>query len=362
MSNALIIIGESIIYNKPFMDYVMLELNKHVVFFDCIRFLNKNDSNFFLDIEETINKYNQTLVVSEVDSYNFVNKIFSTLNSDNLILKDNMLIPSKAIMYSNDSYLIQKDDKLINVISVCENEVLPNILLEAIIADRTFTIVDIDIDSINILLEPLCSTYEIKINTTSIIPGWTSVNAKAYKYGNLENFLKAVKSLLSHKFIETDDVIAHIAEVLERNNKKITAVESCTGGLICSMLTKHAGISSVFEGGLITYANDIKASWLGVTTQTLDHYGAVSEECVKEMLDGALQTSKADYALATSGIAGPSGGSVQKPVGTVYVGIKTKDGKARIERLLLKGDRRYIQTQSAYHAFKLFLQMAKELF
>ncbi|MDX1809538.1 MAG: CinA family protein [Sulfurospirillaceae bacterium] len=362
MGNSLIIIGESLIYNKPFMDYVMENLNKHIVLFDVIKHLNKNDNNFFLDLEETINKYKQTIIIAEEDSYNFVNKIFSTLNSDNLVLKDNMLIPSKSIMYSNNSYLVKKDDNLINVISVCENEKMPDILIGDIDECKTFTIIDIDMDSINILLDPLCSTYEIKISTTSIVPGWTNVNARAYKYGNLENFLKSVKSLLTHKYIDTDDVIAHIATSLEKNKKKITAVESCTGGLISSMLTKHPGVSAVFDGGLVTYANEIKESWLGVTKETLDRFGAVSEECLREMLDGALQISKADYALATSGIAGPDGGSVQKPVGTVYVGVKTKNGDMKIERLLLKGDRKYIQKQSAYHAFKLLLEIDKELF
>ncbi|WP_331775506.1 CinA family protein [Sulfurospirillum sp. 1612] len=362
MSSSLIIVGESILYNPSFMDYIMRTLKQHVSFFNSIKLIDKNDSNFFIELEEMIHKYEQTIVIAQEDSFNFVNKIFSTLDNDNLVLKDNMLIPSKTLVYEAHSYIMKKDEHLINVMCVNENETLPQVLINTAFTSRTFTIVDIDMDSINVLLEPLCETYEIKINATAIIAGWTCVNAKANKYGNLENFLKAVKSLFAHKYIETDNVIQHITERLEKNEKKITAVESCTGGLISSMLTKQAGVSSVFDGGLVTYANTIKESWLGVSAQTLEKYGAVSEACVQEMLDGALQASHADYALATSGIAGPSGGSAQKPVGTVFVGAKIAGGLTRIERLLLHGDRIYIQKQSAYHAFKLLLQIEKTLF
>ncbi len=362
MNNSLIIIGESLIYNKPYMKYIMQELEQHVSVFDSIKILNKNDNDFFIKLEDMINKYKQSIIVSKNESYNFVNKVISTLNEDQLVLKDDMLIPSKAILYSKNSYLIKKAEKIINVISIKENETMPEILVNEVNTCKIFTIIDIDIDSIKLLLEPLCSTYEIKINATPIVQGLISVHARAYKYGNLENFLKAVKSLFVGKYIDTDNVISHIASSLEQHNKKITAVESCTGGLICSMLTKHAGISSVFDGGLVTYANSIKESWLGVSSQTLNNQGAVSTECVKEMLEGAIQASKADFALATSGIAGPDGGSEQKPVGTVFVGVKAKNKEAKIERLLLKGDREYIQMQSAYYAFKLLMQIDKTVF
>jgi len=84
--------------------------------------------------------------------------------------------------------------------------------------------------------------------------------------------------------------------------------------------------------------------------------------CVREMLEGVLNASLADYAIATSGIAGPTGGSIEKPVGTVFVGARDKEGNVLIERLLLEGDRHYIQRQSAYHAFKLLLHVGETLF
>lgn len=362
MRNSLIIIGKELIFNKPYMNYVMEELEKHITIFDSIKLLNKNDNDFFIKLEAEISEYNQTVILSNHSSFAFISKILSTITDDHLELKDDMLMPSKTVLYSKNSYVINKNEKSINVLSVEENRKLPKILIDESVESKTFTVIDIDIDSIKILLEPICSNYDIKIMATSIIEGWVKINAKAYKYGNLENFLKAVKSLFVGKFIENENIIEHIALRLEANNKKITSVESCTGGLISSMLTKQPGISNVFDGAIISYANKIKESWIGVNVDTLKNYGAVSENCVSEMLSGALTASGADFALATSGIAGPDGGDKSKPVGTVFVGVKSKNQDMSIVRLLLDGNRHYIQTQSAYYAFKLLLQLDKKLF
>jgi len=362
LSNSLIIIGDELIFNKPYMNYVMEELEKHITIFESINLLNKNDNDFFIKLEAEISKYNQTVILANHSSFTFISKILSTIMDDHLELKDDMLMPSKTVLYSKDSYVINKNEKSINVLSIKENKKLPEILIDDSIKSKTFTLIDIDIDSIKILLEPICSNYDVKIIATSIIEGLVKINAKAYKYGNLENFLKAVKSLFIGKFIENQNIIEHIALKLEANNKKITSVESCTGGLISSMLTKQAGISNVFDGAIVSYANKIKESWIGVSADTLKNYGAVSENCVSEMLSGALAASNADFAMATSGIAGPTGGDKTKPVGTVFVGVKSKNQDMNIVRLLLEGDRHYIQTQSAYYAFKLLLQLDKKLF
>ncbi len=362
MNNSLIIIGETILRNKPFMDYITKTLEKHIGHFDSVKILNKNDNDFFIKLEDCLNRYRQSIMLIHKDSFNFVNKIVATINEDTLELKDNMLIPSKAVLYSENSYLLQLGKNVINVLSVLENEKLPDVLVEDMDSSKSFAIIDIDIDSIKLLLEPIASTYEINIVATPIVDGWIEISAIACKYGNLENFIKAVKSLFVGKFIENKDIIEHILQRLETDEKRLTAVESCTGGLISSLITKHAGASNVFDGGLVSYSNNIKESWLGVNKEVLQTYGAVSEPCVDQMLEGALLTSGADFALATSGIAGPSGGTDEKPVGTVFVGVKAKDKEAKVERLSLRGDRQYIQMQSALYAFKMLLQIDKKLF
>ena len=130
------------------------------------------------------------------------------------------------------------------------------------------------------------------------------------------------------------DIIARATQT----GKTVTTAESCTGGMVAAALTDIAGSSAAFERGFVTYSNRAKSEMLGVSPATLDAFGAVSEEVAREMARGALQSAGADVAVAISGIAGPGGSSVQKPVGLVHLGIAGPDGcVASAERF---GDRR----------------------
>ncbi len=143
-----------------------------------------------------------------------------------------------------------------------------------------------------------------------------------------------------------------IINTLKEKNQTITFAESCTGGRIASAFTAISGASSVLKGSVISYANEIKSQWLAVKEQTLIEHGAVSKECVEEMLKGILKMANADCAIAVSGIAGPTGGTDEKPVGTVYLGIQTKE-KTIIELHLFKGDRESVQEQAKDTAIAL---------
>lgn len=106
--------------------------------------------------------------------------------------------------------------------------------------------------------------------------------------------------------------------------KTLSIAESCTGGLLSSFMTDVAGSSSYIHANFVTYANEAKTQYLGVNEETLEKYGAVSEQTANEMVNGLLDVTGSDFAIATTGIAGPSGGSEQKPVGLVYIGIGSK--------------------------------------
>ena len=112
-----------------------------------------------------------------------------------------------------------------------------------------------------------------------------------------------------------------VIDLLRAQNKKLATAESCTGGLAANCLTNISGASDVFVGGLVTYSNELKQSLLGVRPETLAAHGAVSEETAREMATGALTRCGADLAIAITGIAGPTGGSADKPVGTVFIAL-----------------------------------------
>lgn len=129
-----------------------------------------------------------------------------------------------------------------------------------------------------------------------------------------------------HKHVVAEEDISFeeaILKILTKNNKKVSTAESCTGGYISHLFTSIPGSSRAFEGGAVSYSYDLKKSMLGVTQSTLDTYGAVSQETVEEMAKGAIAHFNTDYSIACSGIAGPDGGTEEKPVGTVWIAVAT---------------------------------------
>lgn len=139
----------------------------------------------------------------------------------------------------------------------------------------------------------------------------------------------------------------------------IATAESCTGGLIAERITAIPGSSSVFLGSVVSYANSVKRDVLGVPQQILDYAGAVSHECAKAMAAGARRLLRTDIAVAVTGIAGPDGGTPQKPVGLVYLAVATAK-TLKAERHLYKGDRASIRRQASDRALELFLEAVQE--
>jgi nicotinamide-nucleotide amidase len=189
---------------------------------------------------------------------------------------------------------------------------------------------------------------ELKLSTTS--------NAAA---ALLDPLLERLRPLIADYLIaEVPTGVAAISvpeelvKLLSAHNKQIAVAESCTGGLIAAQLTAIAGSSQVFEGGFVTYSNRMKHVVLGVEKDTLKQHGAVSEAVVQEMVAGALRISRADYAVAVSGVAGPGGGTKDKPVGTVWIAWGPADN-IRAVRLFIPMGRHMFQHYVAAVAMDL---------
>lgn len=137
-----------------------------------------------------------------------------------------------------------------------------------------------------------------------------------------------------------------VAEALQHHQRTLVAAESCTGGWIAKTLTDLPGSSAWFEAGVVSYSYQAKESLLGVSRQTLERTGAVSEETVLEMVSGALDRFNAGMAVAVTGIAGPSGGTPEKPVGTVWIGWKRRGAEAKARLFHFAGDREAVRRQT----------------
>ena len=160
----------------------------------------------------------------------------------------------------------------------------------------------------------------------------------------------------------TDDTLENcIGSLLNTAGKTVSAAESCTGGTIAALLTSVAGSSEYFLGSVTSYANSVKTGVLGVDPQIISSHGAVSSECVAAMAEGVRKLTGSDYSVATSGIAGPGGGSDEKPVGTVWIGVSSHMGTETF-RMVFKGDRkRNIERFAANALNKLREKLVNEL-
>ena len=137
---------------------------------------------------------------------------------------------------------------------------------------------------------------------------------------------------------------------------RLAAAESCTGGLVAAALTAIAGSSDVVERGFVTYSNEAKSELLGVPAETIAMHGAVSAQTAAAMARGVLARAPVDLAVSITGVAGPGGGTAQKPVGLVYLGLATKAGAARVERHVFPGDRTAIRHAALLLALELLLE------
>jgi len=163
------------------------------------------------------------------------------------------------------------------------------------------------------------------------------------------------------EFASDPPIEVRIGDALRETDETIAVAESCTGGLIGSLLTDISGSSDYFDRSLVTYSYDAKLTALGVSRESLDEHGAVSEPVAHEMAAGVRDTAGTDWGISTTGIAGPDGGTAEKPVGTVFIGVAyrgewgTGESYTRVERYEFDGSRTEIKEQIARQALETLL-------
>ena len=153
-------------------------------------------------------------------------------------------------------------------------------------------------------------------------------------------------------------LVLQLAELLARKGWMMATAESCTGGLIAGACTDLAGSSDWFERGFVTYSNEAKSEMLGVDAALIDAHGAVSEPVARAMAEGAVARSQALASVAVTGVAGPAGGSAEKPVGTVWFGWSV-DGRVRTERRRFEGDRAAVRAATVHYALQTLVELVR---
>ena len=199
--------------------------------------------------------------------------------------------------------------------------------------------------SVNPSIAPYCGDGEVRLRVTA--SGQTVEECESMVTGAIEQIKS---SEVGSVVYGTDtDLASALVEKYASLGKTLAIAESCTGGLISKRVTDVSGSSAVLGYGAVTYANEAKIKLLSVKPETLASYGAVSEQTAREMAEGVRALAGADVGIATTGIAGPGGGTPEKPVGLVYLGVSSEKG-TRVIRLMLKGDRQRVRILASNNA------------
>ena len=357
----LIFIGNKFVYNNSLKNYILQNIEEKNEFIDSITYFKSSDNSLFLYLERELNSNDKFIIITSKQNFSTVGKLICTATSDNQIVHDNILIPQKAALFHERSYLLEYKEAIINVLQIDDGQKMPELLIMSKNTKARIHIFDEERETLINILNPIAQMYEVQFEVIEEVRGWLQVDIFSNKYGDISHFINGVKKLLPKKLINSSSVVTHIIQRLSSAAKKITFSESCTGGLLSYYFTKENGASKILDGSLVTYSNLIKENWLAVMPSTLESYGAVSAEVVDEMSAGAINVSGADFAISISGIAGDSGGTIEKPVGTVYIGVRTKN-RHKEERYHFDGDRNYVQHQSVMSAIKMLVLIDKDTF
>ena len=276
--------------------------------------------------------------------------------------------PKEAYILKNDNgtapgCIMEKEGKMIVVLpgppkemeSMFENYVKPYLskLTDDVIESEVLRIIGVGeskvendiLDIIDSQTNPTIATYAKGYECT------LRITAKAKSVEEAKELIKPMSDEMKRRFGQSlyatgeTSIEEVVAKMLVENNLKIAVAESCTGGMVSASLINYPGISSVFMEGCVTYSNEAKMKSLGVKKETLDVYGAVSDNCAKEMASGVAARYNTNIGIATTGIAGPGGGTDEKPVGLVYFGIYI-NGKVITKKYVFNGDRQGIRERA----------------
>ena len=276
--------------------------------------------------------------------------------------------PKEAYILKNDNgtapgCIMEKEGKMIVVLpgppremeSMFENYVKPYLskLTDDVIESEVLRIIGVGeskvendiLDIIDSQTNPTIATYAKGYEFT------LRITAKAKSVEEAKELIKPMSDEMKRRFGQSlyatgeASIEEVVSKMLVENNLKIAVAESCTGGMVSASLINYPGISSVFMEGCVTYSNEAKMKSLGVKKETLDVYGAVSDKCAKEMASGVAARYNTNIGIATTGIAGPDGGTDEKPVGLVYFGIYI-NGKVISKKYVFNGDRQGVRERA----------------
>ncbi|MBW6411478.1 competence/damage-inducible protein A [Clostridium weizhouense] len=319
--------------------------------------------------KEVAAKYFNKKLIAHEESIEKIKRYFKTMGKE--MPESNLkqgLYPENSIVIENNNgtapgTIIEENNKIMIIMPgppnemkpMFENSVMPYLKAKSdtTLVSRTIKIIGIGESSVAEKIQdlidkqtnPTIAPYAKEGEVTLRVTAKAGNENKALKL--IEPVIKEIQDRLGENIytIGEEPIEEVVSKMLIDKKLTISTAESCTGGMIAAKLVSYPGVSEVFLEGCVTYSNEAKHSRLNVSTDTLDKYGAVSYETAKEMAEGVAKTSNTDVSIVTTGVAGPGGGTDEKPVGLVYIGLYIK-GKVSVEKHIFKGDRNKVRTQA----------------
>jgi nicotinamide-nucleotide amidase len=257
------------------------------------------------------------------------------------------------MMYMMEELVIPKIKDSFNLPSIVHHTILTSGIGESSLADKISAIEDSLPEHIGLAYLPKLGIVRLRLSGR----GSNASQLRDEIAGFAKKIVEQVKEFV---IIEADVPLEKaIIDFMASRNLTLSTAESCTGGYIAHQITQHAGSSKVFLGGAVTYSNEMKSTMLSVSEETLKNFGSVSEETVKEMARGAINNYHSDYSISVSGIAGPDGGTENKPVGTVWIAVAGKN-KIVAKKFQFGNKRAQNIERSSINSLSLLYKLLKE--
>ena len=334
--------------------------------FTLARYFNmgmRRDAGVLETVENIFKKYNRPMIESNIKQADVPDGCIVIQNKNGTAPcmwfdhGENIIVSMPGVpfemMYLMQEEILPRLTKAFDLPFIYHKTILTANLGESFLAQEIAGIEDSLPADIKLAYLPKLGQVRLRLSTSG--PDEQQLKDKVEVYAQ-QIITKLKPYIVAEEDISLEEAIL---KIMKEKGLTLSTAESCTGGYISHLITKHPGCSAVFAGGAVTYSYELKESVLGVKAETLAKYGAVSEQTVKEMAAGAISHFNTDYSVAVSGIAGPDGGTDDKPVGTVWIAVANKNKV--VARLFTFGNKRIQNIErSASSALSMVLNLLKE--
>ena len=219
-----IFIGNKFVYNKTLKEYVLRKIEQKVDFIDSVTYIKESDNTLFLYLEEKLNAKNKIIIITTKQTYSTIGKLICTITEDNQVLKSGILIPKKATLFQEKTYLLEHQNAMVNVLQMDEDAIMPEVLMFDENSHASCHVFDEDRETTLAILNPIAQSFEVNLTIVEEVNGWLKIDVTSNKYGNISKFTESAKQLLPRNLIVTNNIMEYVKIVYDyEKNEYVTS-------------------------------------------------------------------------------------------------------------------------------------------